>query len=122
MSIVYSSSTEAKAAGSAVRHHRYDVVCCRRAFDLTRGEDARTTAAAKAERRHAVPLAVSASTATQSRALSALHPLDRPRRGHLQAGRHQVRLTALGTVQETTFDELRNDGTSSEVRRSTQLA
>ena len=122
--LVHSSPNTAQAADDRRDDDDDDDDLCRQRPELELLVDRRRThiawsadaeATTTAERRHALPVAVPPAAAAQSRTLSALHPLDGPRRRHLQAGRHQVRLASVGPVQETAVDELRNHGTSAEV-------
>lgn len=55
-------------------------------------------------------MGVSAQAAAGPRVLPAVHQVDEPGQGRLQARRLEGRLQAVGHAQEQTGHELRNDG------------
>lgn len=59
---------------------------------------------------HHLPLGVSPQAPPGPRVLPALHQVDEPREGRLQAGGLEGRLPAVGAAQEQAGHELRDDG------------
>ena len=69
-------------------------------------------------RQHHIPVGVPAAAVAGARHMPPLHQVDRPTAGHLQAGRLQGGVQAMGVPQEQAGHDLRDDGQGVEVGTS----